>query len=140
MHLWAAISSFTARDPTMLKWSGLLSRLGGGRQPHFTEDFFIQLDQDILVVDDYGYAGIEFRQDADLALPDDEDWDASLGKKHVISFPVIFVCFLFCDVFCEWYNKKTSFVIYRLSTGMTNEDVSDTVPWITEDRSGTERH
>ena len=38
------------------------------------------------MVDDYGYAGIDFHQDLDLALSDDEDWDASLGKKHVISF------------------------------------------------------
>ena len=44
----------------MLKWSGLLSRLGGWRQPHFTRDFFSRLDQDILVVDDYRYVGIDF--------------------------------------------------------------------------------
>ena len=63
MHSWAAIPLFIVRDSTMLKWLGLLSRLGGGRQPHFTEDFFSRLDQDILVVDDYGYAGIDFCRD-----------------------------------------------------------------------------
>ena len=93
MRSWASIPSFTVRDPTMLKWSGLLSQLGGGRKPHFTKDFFNRLDQDILVVDDYDYARINFRQDPDLELPNDEDWDASLGKKHVISFQSFFVCF-----------------------------------------------
>ena len=79
MRPWAAMPSFTARDPTMLKWSGLLVQLGGGHQSHFGEDFFSRLDQDILVVDDYGYAGIDFRHDPDLVLPEGEDWDASLG-------------------------------------------------------------
>jgi hypothetical protein len=77
----------------MLKWSGLISRLGGGRQPHFIDDFFSRLDQEILLVDDYGYAGIYFRHDLDLALLDDEDWETSLSKKHVISFQSFFVCF-----------------------------------------------
>ena len=79
MRPWAAVPSFTARDPAMVKWSSLLVRLGGGRQPHFLEDFFSRLDQDILVVDDYGYAGIDFRHDPDLVLPEGEDWDASLS-------------------------------------------------------------
>ena len=79
MRLWAAVPSFIARDPTMLKWLGLLVRLGGSRQPHFSKDFFSRLDQDILVMDDYGYAGIDFRHDPDLVLPEGEDWNASLG-------------------------------------------------------------
>ena len=79
MRPWATVPSFIARDPAMLKWSGLLVRLGGGHQPHFSEDFFSRLDQDILVVDDYGYAGINFCHDPDLVLPEGEDWDASLA-------------------------------------------------------------
>ena len=79
MRPWAAMPSFTTRDPTMLKWLGLLARLGGGRQPHFSEDVFSHLNQEILVMDDYGYAGIDFRNDPDLVLPEGYDWDASLG-------------------------------------------------------------
>ena len=95
MRPWAIIPSFMARDLTMWKWLGLLSRLGGGRQPHFTEDFFSQLDQDILVVEDYGYVGIDFHQDPDLVFPDDEDWDTSLSKKHVISLHAILFLYVF---------------------------------------------
>lgn len=89
----------------MLKWLGLHSRLGGGRQPHFTEDFFSQLDQDILVVDDYGYVGIDFHQDMDLELLEDEDWDMSLGNKHVISFQVCY----FCLFLVNGMTKKLNF-------------------------------
>ena len=48
------------------------------------------------MVDDYGYAGIDFRNDPDLVLPKGEDWDASLGKKHGISFSIVmfFECFM----------------------------------------------
>jgi hypothetical protein len=73
MRPWAAVPSFIARDPAMLKCLGLLVRLGGSRQPQFSEDFFSCLDQDILVVDDYGYAGIDFCHDPDLVLPEGED-------------------------------------------------------------------
>ena len=65
----------------MLKWSGLLVRLGGGRQPHFSKDFFSCLDQDLLVVNDYGSTGIDFYNDPDLVFPDGDEWDADLGKK-----------------------------------------------------------
>ena len=86
MRPWAAIPSFTARDPNMLKWSGLLVQLGGGRKPHFSEDVFSRLDQDLSMVDDYGYAGIDFRNDSDLFFPEGKDWDAILGKKTCYLF------------------------------------------------------
>lgn len=73
MRPWATIPSFTARDLTMLKWSCLLVRLGGGRKPHFSEDFFSHLDHDMLMVDDYGYVGIDFCNDPDLVLLEGED-------------------------------------------------------------------
>ena len=37
------------------------------------------------MVDDYQYAGIDFRNDPDLVLPKGEDWDATLGKKNMLS-------------------------------------------------------
>lgn len=40
----------------------------------------------MLMVDDYGYAGIDFHNDPDLVLPEGKDWDATQDKKHVISF------------------------------------------------------
>ena len=46
------------------------------------------------MVDDYVYFGIDFHHDPELALPDDKDWDASLDKKHVISFQSFFCMFL----------------------------------------------
>ena len=95
MRPWAAMPSFSARDPAMLKWSGLLVRLGGERQPHFSKDFFSQLDQDKLVVDDYRYAGIDFCNDLDLVLPEGYDWDASLGMLDLFFQQLCFYAFHF---------------------------------------------
>lgn len=101
MRLWAAIPSFIARALAMLKWSGLLVGLGGGQKPHFSEDFFSRLDQDVLVVKDYGYAGIDFCNKPNLVLPKGEDWDSALGKKHAISSfsSDVFDIFMFYNVF-----------------------------------------
>jgi hypothetical protein len=35
----------------------------------------------MLMVDDYAYAGLDFRQDPDLDLPEDAQW-GDLGKKY----------------------------------------------------------
>ena len=47
------------------------------------------------MVDYYGYAGIDFRNDPDLVLPEGEDWDTALGKK-------ILYLFLLAVMFCEF--------------------------------------
>lgn len=93
MRPWATIPSFTATDSAMLKWSSLLVRLGGGQQPHFSKDFFCCLDQELLVIDDYGYAGIDFCNGPDLVLPEGDDWDSTLGKKHALSLFFLAVIF-----------------------------------------------
>ena len=112
MRPWAAVPSFTARDPAMLKWSGLLVRLGGGRQPHFSEDFFSHLDHDILVIDDYGYAGIDFRHKPDLGLLEGEDWDASLGMLRSL----FCLCFLmYFLIFCCFLVSNTIFVFAQIA-------------------------
>ena len=49
------------------------------------------------MVDDYRYAGIDFHNDPNPVLPEGEDWDVALGKKHVISFHAVIVFYMFCD-------------------------------------------
>lgn len=42
---WGFMPSYGMRDPTMKKWCGMMTRLGGGRLSEFGEDFFNWLDQ-----------------------------------------------------------------------------------------------
>ena len=91
----------------MLKWLGLLARLGFGSQPHFSKDFFSLLDQELHVVDDYKYVGIDFRNDPDLVLPEGDEWEAALGKKKyalsLLSIVIYFYVFIIFYVFGVWH-------------------------------------
>ena len=60
-----------------------MKRLGGGEIPRttFDDDFFSQWEQQIIVVDDYPYVGLDFRGDPDLALPPGTTW-GDIGNKY----------------------------------------------------------
>ena len=62
-------------------------------------------------MDDYGYVGIDFRQDLDLVLPDYDDWDASLGKKHVISLHAKFI-YMFLDIIMLFLHGIRKHYVY----------------------------
>lgn len=59
------------------------------------------------MVDDYGYDGIDFRQDPYLVLPNDDDWGTSLGKKQVISLHSIFYIYFYFIIFFGVGHNKT---------------------------------
>ena len=92
-------------------------------------------------MDNYGYIGINFPQDPDLVLPDDEDWDASLGKKHVLSFDaVIFICFMDFIVFLVYVITNIPLMMCRSCADMTSGDVPDTAQGCIKDGSGVDWH
>jgi hypothetical protein len=77
----------------------------------YDDTFFDWLQPQMLMVDDYSYAGLDFRGDPDLVLSEDAQW-GELGKKHTIfSFLNVFVnfitfkCFLFY-MFVQRLNTK----------------------------------
>jgi hypothetical protein len=65
------------------------------------------------MVDDYAYAGLDFRGDPYLALPEDAQW-GDLGKKYTFfHFLNVFVSFIICKCFyvCPRSNYKNSFLM-----------------------------
>jgi hypothetical protein len=91
------------RDPRMLRWCRLMARHVAGPIVKYDDIFFDWLQNQMLMVDDYAYAGLDFRGDPDLALPEDAQW-GDLGKKYTqflflnvfyFLFFIIFKCFLF---------------------------------------------
>ena len=90
---------FLSQGPCHVKMVGSTCVTGGEHQPHFSDDFFSWLDQDILIVDDYGYVGIDFHNDPNLVLPEGHDWDASLGMLDLFSQQLYFYAFHFFYVF-----------------------------------------
>ena len=56
------------RDPHILCWvEAMTLHGGGGSKVKYGSVFFHWLDDQILMIKDYTYAGIEFRGDSDLA-------------------------------------------------------------------------
>ena len=66
------------RDPQMGRWADLMKRLGGGEVPRttFDDEFFLWWEQQIIAVEDYPYAGMDFQRDLDLVLLEDAAWGA----------------------------------------------------------------
>ena len=58
------------RDPAQLRWADAMRRLGGGRVSNpYLADFFPWWQRQIVAIDDYPYAGIDFRGDPDMPQP-----------------------------------------------------------------------
>jgi hypothetical protein len=70
------------RDPRMLRWCWLMARHMAGPIVKYDDIFFDWLQNHMLMVDDYDYAGLDFQGDLDLALPENAPW-GDLGKKYM---------------------------------------------------------
>jgi hypothetical protein len=59
-----------ASSPAVNRWVVLLPRQGGGRTIEaFDDKFFDWWSRQILVIEDYPYAGIDFSRDPDMGVP-----------------------------------------------------------------------
>jgi len=71
------------REPRLHRWAELMPRGGGGQHMSWRPEFFIWLRHQMIVVEDWPYAGTDFTGDPDLPLPNGEDWDEELGKNSI---------------------------------------------------------
>jgi hypothetical protein len=61
--------------------------------------FFDWLQGQVLMVEDYAYAGLDFHGDPDLALPEDTQW-GDIGKKYTDFYLLnVFVFLTYLNVF-----------------------------------------
>jgi hypothetical protein len=66
-------------------------------------DFFAWWRRQIVMVEDYPYARMDFRGSADLVLPEGAQWDAS-GKFQNVTLQKVFLIFYDICIFL-WYNE-----------------------------------
>jgi hypothetical protein len=57
------------REPHMERWTNLSPRLGPDSEFRFTSDFFAWLRRQLIVIEDFPYAGVDFWGSMDLVLP-----------------------------------------------------------------------
>ena len=58
------------RDPRMQRWVELMARHAGQSTVMLSNAFFSWFRRQIIAINDYAYAGVDFRGDLDLALPE----------------------------------------------------------------------
>jgi hypothetical protein len=78
-------------DPSMAQWIEVMRRQGGGRvSTPYNDDFFFWWRRQVISLDDYPYAGIDFRGDPDMPLPPGATY-GDIGNKFLnISFFLYF--------------------------------------------------
>ena len=81
MRPQVTFQSLRARDPHILRWVQVVARTRVGRGRVKSSDaFFRWLWDQMLMVEDYAYAGRDFIGDPDLTLPPRGQW-GDIGKK-----------------------------------------------------------
>ena len=71
-----------ALDPHMQRWVWIMARTGVGRgKVKFGDPFFRWLRDQLLMVEDYAYAGTDFSNDPNLPLPPRGLW-GDIDKKQ----------------------------------------------------------
>ena len=74
------------RDPAQRCWADVMHRLGGGRVSNaYPADFFPWWWRQIVAIDEYPYAGIDFRGDPDMPLPPGSAY-GDIGNESQPSF------------------------------------------------------
>ena len=76
----------------MKRWCDLMAQHMASPIVKYNDVFFDWLRPQLLMVDDYAYASLDFRGDPNLVLPKDSQW-GNLGKKHIFCFYNVFVNF-----------------------------------------------
>ena len=89
------------REHRMVRWVALMARHAKGIEVvRFPSSYFRWMECQIFVIEDFPYAGIDFRDDREMALPVGEQWDES-SKNH-------FQQFLSSDFFLYFKHLKTN--------------------------------
>jgi len=121
----------------MCRWAVLLTRQGGGRtNESFDDDFFAWLSQQILVIEDYPYAGIDFLRDPEIPVPPGEE-RGEMGK-----FSSLFFCFFLYIIFfytrvVDRYLSSVCRCGTSTTSGLCEEQASSSARGCTCCRRGT---
>ena len=95
-------------DPSQWHWADAMHRLGGGRVSNpYPADFFPWWRWKIVSIDDYPYAGIDFRGDPDMPLPPGSTY-GDIGNEYRPSFLKFWVIKFF--VFFDYMKSKDIFL------------------------------
>jgi hypothetical protein len=68
------------QEPHMKWWVDMIARHDHGPIISYDRKFFKWLKTQLIMIEDYAYAGVDFQEDPDLFLPEGYEW-SDTGKK-----------------------------------------------------------
>ena len=81
-----AVDHGRVKEPRMVQWITLMACHSEGVEVvRFTPSYFHWLENQIIMIEYFPYAGIDFRSDREVSLPPGTQWDDS-GKNHFDMF------------------------------------------------------
>jgi hypothetical protein len=99
MQPQVALIACPATEPQMERWTSLSPRLGNEPSTfRFTTDFFTWWRRQLVVIEDFPYAGVDFRGSADLVLPEGIQWDVSGTKLNLVMYFCFYILYCFLCV------------------------------------------
>ena len=74
-HLTVEIGA--PREPKLIRWVAVMARHPdeGAAVVRFTPEYFHWLEDQVFSIQDFPYAGVDFRGDLDMTFPQGEQWD-----------------------------------------------------------------
>ena len=93
------------REPKLVRWVAVMARHPdeGAAVVRFSDSYFDWLEGQLFVIQDFPYAGMDFRGDPDMVLPQGEQWD-DRGTFIFTSFLIMY--FLFFIYISSQTNSK----------------------------------
>ena len=82
------------QQPKLIRWVVVMARHPdeGAAVVRFSESYFDWLEGQLFVIQDFPYAGMDFRGDPDMVLPQGEQWD-DRGTFIFTSFLIMYFLF-----------------------------------------------
>jgi hypothetical protein len=104
-------------ESRMERWTSISPRLGNEPSAfRFTADFFAWW-RHLVVIEDFPYAGVYFRDSVDLVLPEGIQWDASGMKDNHDLATNIFVLSFIC--FCLYNEGSKPYCFHHADKGVS---------------------
>jgi hypothetical protein len=101
--------------PSIVLWTELLARLGGGQMSNpFDDDFFSSWERQVPFIEDYLYALIDYTHDPEVIIPPGDE----LELEDIGNFYFMLFNFCFLIIYYMYKRKHSIFIVRSMVTSL----------------------